>query len=193
VVMVSADHGEAFGEHGFYRHAFWLWDVLVRVPLLVGGPGIEPRRIDERRSHVDLAPTILDLMGIEKQPDAFVGHSLAPEIFGIETPKKRDVIVLDLPEDSHNPPIRAVISGDYKIIRYDGWRYELYDLAKDPGETKDLAKEMPDKLADMKAVFEKTWAEIPQLQPFGGVKLRGGKIANGPRTAAEVPAAAKTP
>ena len=47
VVIISADHGEAFGEHGFYKHAFEIWDVLTRVPLLVSGPGIKPRRIDE--------------------------------------------------------------------------------------------------------------------------------------------------
>jgi choline-sulfatase len=182
VVIVSADHGEAFGEHDFYRHAFWLWEAIVRVPLLVAGPGIEARRIDQRRSHIDLAPTILDLMGHEGPPEVFVGQTLAPEIFGEEPPQPRKAIVLDLPEDSHNPPIRAVIQGDTKLIVYGaGQRYELFQLDTDPEEKDDLSKKDPERLAQMKAFFEATWAEIPQVEPFGNVKLRSGRIAKGPR------------
>jgi choline-sulfatase len=81
VLIVSADHGEAFGEHGFYKHAFEIWEVLTRVPLLVYGPGIKPRRIDERRSHIDLAPTILDIMGLPPEP-TFMGKSVLPELQG---------------------------------------------------------------------------------------------------------------
>ena len=81
VLIISADHGEAFGEHGFYKHAFEIWDVLTRVPLMISGPGIKPRRIDERRSHLDLAPTILDLMGFPPEPE-FMGKSMLPELHG---------------------------------------------------------------------------------------------------------------
>ena len=178
-VIVTADHGEAFGEHGMYKHAFWLWEVLTRVPLMIYTPGAEPKRIEERRSHIDLAPTILELMGVEK-PDSFVGTSLVPEVYGAEPPKPREPIILDLPDDSHNPQVRAVIAGDYKIIVYGTWRYELFNLKKDPGEEHDLAKEEPEKLAEMKALFEKTWAAIPAVKPFGGIKLKGGSTANGP-------------
>ena len=47
-MIVSADHGEAFGEHGMYRHAFEVWEVLTRIPLLIKAPGAEPRRIEQR-------------------------------------------------------------------------------------------------------------------------------------------------
>jgi arylsulfatase A-like enzyme len=185
VVIVSADHGEAFGEHGLFKHAFWLWEVLTRVPLLISGPGVEAQRIDERRSHIDLAPTILDLLGIEEKPDSFVGKSLVPEIFGQKKPDKAELIVLDLPEDSHNPPVRAVISGDYKLIVYGVGRRELYDIAKDPGELVELSKKEPAKLAEMNAFFDETWKGIPAIEPFGGMKLRGGRTANGPSKAPE--------
>ena len=178
-IIVTADHGEAFGEHGAYKHAFWLWDVLTRVPLFIHTPGAAPKRIEQKRSHVDLAPTILDLEGIHDMPPSFVGKSLVPEIYGVEPPGDRDPIVLDLPEDSHNPDIRATIVGNLKLIVYDGIRNELYDLAADPDELHDLAKTEPEKLAQMKAADTLARSKIPVIESYGGMKLRSGKIAKG--------------
>lgn len=180
VIIVTADHGEAFGEHGLYKHAFWLWEVLTRVPLLVHAPGATPKKIDERRSHIDLAPTIVELVGLKTKPESFVGSSLVPEIFGLEEPKSHEPIVLDLPEDSHNPEVRAIVSGKFKLIVYGKARSELYDIESDPGEKKDLAKSNPEDLARMKAEFDKTWSAIPRVDSYGGMKLREGKTANGP-------------
>src|SRR5690606_21225703 len=59
VILVSSDHGEAFSEHGMIRHGFEVWEELVRVPLILHVPGAPPRRIAERRSLIDLVPTIL--------------------------------------------------------------------------------------------------------------------------------------
>jgi choline-sulfatase len=179
-VIVTSDHGEAFGEHGAYKHAFWLWEVLTRVPLFVHAPGVSPSRIDRKRSHVDLAPTILDLEGVHDVPPSFVGKSLVPEIYGTEKPGDRDPIVLDLPEDSHNPEVRAIIAGNLKLIVYDGVRYELYDLASDPDELHDLAKTEPEKLAEMKAADALARSKIPRVESYGGMKLRNGKVAKGP-------------
>jgi choline-sulfatase len=179
-VIVTADHGEAFGEHGLYKHAFWLWEILVRVPLVVHAPGAAPSRIDENRSQIDLAPTILDLAGVHEAPTSFVGHSLVPEIYGVEKPGNREPIVLDLPEDSHNPQVRSIVRGTLKLIVYGKARSELYDLKADPDELHDLAKTEPEKLAAMKAEFDKTWAGIPFVEPYGGGKLREGGTAKGP-------------
>ena len=76
-IVVSADHGEAFGEHGFYRHAHELWEELVHVPLFFYIPGVKPRRVNAYRSAVDLAPTILELTGV-KIKDSMRGVSLVP-------------------------------------------------------------------------------------------------------------------
>ncbi|HEX9619944.1 MAG TPA: sulfatase [Polyangiaceae bacterium] len=180
-VIVTADHGEAFGEHDMWKHAFELWEVLVRVPWLFKVPGAEPRRIDAPRTHIDMAPTIVDLMGIEPLP-GFMGKSLVPELFGAPAPQ-RDVIVLELAEDSHNPARRAIIQGDYKLIVHgykQGYRQELYDLGKDPGETRDIAKEEPEALTRMRALFEETFAKIPSIEPYGGMTLKSGRTARGP-------------
>jgi len=180
-IIVSADHGEAFGEHGMYKHAFALWEVLTHVPLFFKVPGAKPRRIALRRSQIDLAPTIVDLMGL-KPDEGFVGKSLKPELFGAE-PESHEPIVLDLPADGNNPPTRAVIKGDYKLI-YDeaARRYRLYNLKEDKAEVKDLVKmgREKDKLAEMRKLFDDTWAKIPYVEPYGLYKLVAGGRANGP-------------
>jgi choline-sulfatase len=178
IVIVTADHGEAFGEHGFYKHAFEIWDVLTRVPLLVFGPGIKPKRIDERRSHIDLAPTILELMGVPS-PTEFMGRSFAPELFG-QKPDNREPIISELTEDSHNPPRRAVIVGNYKLTVIKDRKFELYDLSLDPGEETDLAETQPDKLAEMKEIYRHIYEKMPIIEPYGGVDLKEGGVARGP-------------
>jgi choline-sulfatase len=178
-VIVSADHGEAFGEHSMYRHAFEVWEVLTRVPLLIKAPGAEPRRIEQRRSMIDLAPTVMDLMS---QPalDGLMGKSMAKEVYGA-APDNREPIVVELSEDSHNPHRRGIIKDDYKLIVLDaGWKYQLYNLEDDPGEKQDLAQKEPEKLEEMKKLFETTYASIPSVQAYGGMKLKSGKMANGP-------------
>ncbi len=179
-VVITADHGEAFGEHGMYKHAFRLWEVLTRVPLIVHAPGAPPHVIERNRSQIDLAPTVADLAGVHDAPPSFVGHSLAPEIFDGAKADDRDPVVLDLPEDANNPQTRAIVRGSMKLIVYGKARSELYDLAQDPGELHDLSKSEPEKLARMKAEFDKTWSQIPFVQAYGGMKLHDGATADGP-------------
>ncbi len=181
-VIVSADHGEAFGEHKMYRHAFALWEVLVRVPLMIKAPGVVPRAIDARRSDIDLAPTIVDLLGLPPYPE-FAGKTLVPELYGLEPPGDREPIALDLPPDSNNNMTRAIVKGNLKlIVDGRGDRYSLYDLSADPGENDNLALEPKHRaeLDDMKKRFEETWAKIPYLAPWGPGKMTGGEKANGP-------------
>jgi choline-sulfatase len=179
-VVISADHGEAFGEHQMYKHAFELWEVLTRVPLLVCGPGIKAQRITERRSHLDLVPTFYDLLG-QKAPSDLLGKSLLPELTGAEPAKNREPIYLELSEDSHNPPRRALIQGDYKLI-WSGPRdkFQLYNLAKDPGEEKELSKDEPEQLKTMVSAYRAFWDKLPMVEPYGNMKLKEGGTARGP-------------
>jgi arylsulfatase A-like enzyme len=137
-IIVTADHGEAFGEHHQFGHGFELWQNLIRVPLLIYVPGVAPKKIDAARSAIDVAPTIVDLFGVAI-PSDFEGHSLVPEILGTTTPQDRDIVV-DLPATSDNDKRRALIHGKYKVISSGSanpYRF-VYDLDADPDEAKPI-------------------------------------------------------
>jgi choline-sulfatase len=175
-IVISADHGEAFGEHPFcFRHGFELWDVLTHVPLMIRAPGVAPRRIATPRSAIDLAPTILDLFGVEKDP-RMEGTSLVPELRGKE-PEARDVI-LDLPRTSDSDRRRALIRGDYKLIALgDDDAFQLFDLKSDPAEARDARWAHPEAFEEMKAAYAAWGARIPSICPLptANIKLRGKK------------------
>jgi arylsulfatase A-like enzyme len=170
-IIVSSDHGEAFKEHKMWRHGFELYEMLVRVPLMIQAPGITPRRIDTPRSDIDLAPTIMELAGVPAEA-SFQGKSLVPELYG-KAPEARDVIV-DLPRTSDNDRRRALIHTPYKIIAWgDDYSWELFDIAADPGETHDIKKDKPDVYEDMKARYKEAVKKIQDRCPKHTEKLKG--------------------
>ncbi|AUX32819.1 MULTISPECIES: sulfatase [Sorangium] len=173
-IIITADHGEAFGEHKMYRHGFEVWDVLTHVPLMIQAPGgITPRRIDVPRSSIDLAPTILDMTGAPPEP-SFPGKSLVPELYGASA-EPRDVVV-DLPRTSDNDRRRALISGRHKLIAYgDDDAFELYDVVADPGETKDIKRDQGAVFEAMKAIYRERSAAIKDVCPKNTAKLKGKK------------------
>ena len=180
-VIISADHGEAFGEHGMYKHAFELWEVLSRVPLIIKAPGALPKRITEPRTHIDVAPTILDLMRVPALA-GFQGESLLAEVYGEQPAKPREAVVLELAEDSNNPARRAIVEGDYKLIIFDGGtRKALYNLKNDPAEESDLYAKEADRAKMLETKLKAYFEKLPVIQPFGGNKLRSGKLALGPK------------
>ncbi|HSN97959.1 MAG TPA: sulfatase-like hydrolase/transferase, partial [Candidatus Nanopelagicales bacterium] len=172
-IIVTADHGEAFGEHKMYRHGFEIWDVLTHVPLIIQAPGVTPRRIDEPRSTIDLAPTILELTGAP--PEASLkGKSLVPELYGAKA-EPRDVII-DLPRTSDNDRRRALIHEQYKLIAHgDDDAFELFDIIADPGEKKDLKREQKEVFEQMKARYKERSAAIEDVCPKMREKLKGKK------------------
>jgi choline-sulfatase len=163
IVVVTSDHGEAFGEHQMWRHGFELWDVLVHVPLVVRVPGIEPRRVAARRSLIDLVPTILDVMGAPPPSgtgDDFVsGTSLVGDWLHATEPPARDILV-DMPAGPYNEARRAFIHDGLKMVISRGQSKELYDLEADPGETKDLWRERGAQIEPHYALFRRGLHEI---------------------------------
>lgn len=139
-IIVTSDHGEAFGEHGLIRHGFEVWEELVHVPLLVHVPGIAEKRVAARRSLIDVAPTILSLLKLPVDPAAFAGKSLLTDVQlpAQGVPEARPVLV-DMPEGPHNKERRAYFTGDHKLIVSAGRVLGLYDLKADPGEKHDLS------------------------------------------------------
>jgi arylsulfatase A-like enzyme len=164
-IIVTADHGEAFGEHNRFLHGFELWENLIRVPLFFVLPGVPPKHVDEPRSAIDLAPTILALFGVPPTLDGgaagFEGTSLVPELYGaIEGP--RDVLV-DLPPTSDNDRRRALIHGSEKLIGFSDDKYfQAFDIAADPTESTPITKgPLFDDIVARYRAREKTLHELP--------------------------------
>lgn len=170
LIVVTADHGECF-EHGIYfQHSTCLYEGAVRIPLLLRYPPALPAgmRRGEVAESVDVAPTVLALLDLPR-PDSFEGVSL------VDGPRPRAIVVQhpEPPPDNVERRRRdfsgvrsvagvaarawgsgigqhAVIDGDWKAILGPDTA-ELYDLAADPGETRDLAAAHPERLAAARA------------------------------------------
>jgi len=144
IIVVTSDHGEAFGEHGVRGHGVDLWESLVRVPLIVYVPGVQPHRVHVKRSLVDLVPTLLDLLGLPQPPAGELsGHTTAPEILSPrDADREERDIYLDMPAGPRVSQHRALIHGatpGLKLMHEGGALYFVFDLSKDPGELQDLA------------------------------------------------------
>ena len=134
VVVLTADHGEAFGEHGTYGHAATVYEELVRIPLWIHHPAFAPRRIDDPVSLLDLAPTILDLFGAPI-PGPWLGTSLRPTLEGDRVRRNRPI-----PLDAGRRIWALVFPDRVKaILDLHRGTEEVYDLARDPGEQRNLA------------------------------------------------------
>ncbi len=151
VLVVTSDHGEGLGDHGIRNHAATLYNSEIRVPLLIAGPGIRPRRIERAVGLHDLAPTILDLAGfVPPGMPAMDGVSLAPVLRGSAPDQGGDAYAAMIEDRSVSTASRALVSGNYKIIQKDGAPYELYDLRADPHERRNLFPRQPELAAAMK-------------------------------------------
>jgi len=154
-----------------------VWETLVRVPLVVHVPGAPAQRIVERRSLIDLAPTILDVAQVPLPPrpapegsdDFLSGVSLLPEVLGKAKPEPRDVLV-DMPAGPYNDGRKALIHGDHKLIVANEARFDLYDLAADPTESRNVAKTDPDALEAMKDRYAALKARMRLIEVTGKKK-----------------------
>ncbi len=149
-IIISADHGEMFGEHHHFRHGFYLWEELIRVPWIFAIPGLQPRVIDVPRSHLDLAPTIMDLLGVPPADD-LRGHSLRAELEGAVA-QERPVWV-DLPQTSDNDRWRARIDGYIKTVSHgdNDASFNVYNLLEDPEELHPLSRDNPTRIQAVEA------------------------------------------
>src|ERR1051325_6631127 len=122
-IVVTSDHGEAFGEHGMWRHGYELWEALVHVPLIIHVPGVPAHHVEARRGAVDLAPTVLSLYGLPLPTGErrLSGQSLLDDVTRPEgyVPDPRPVFI-DMSQGPFNEERRAVIVDDIKLIMSNG-------------------------------------------------------------------------
>ena len=171
LIVVLADHGDEFYDHGHLGHAKNLYDSTLRVPLIVHFPGGRHggRHVAIPVSLVDVAPTILAAAGVDPPAD-WPGRDLA-RAFG-DGGLPRVPVFADLRYTSIR---RAVIDGDWKAIftfrrrrPEPAWR-ELYDLASDPLELHDRTAADPDRVDSM-------WRRLESRQRLDGqIRLRFGR------------------
>jgi arylsulfatase A-like enzyme len=152
IVIFAADHGDMTGGHGMaWKSTTAFYEEIVRIPMIVSWPGhIHPGKTDAAASLVDLAPTLLDLVG-ESAPASMQGASLAPVLLGKSSAAR---FVYGFSERVHANSRRtrsgAAGAAAERMIRGDGWKYVvyadgeefLYNHANDPGETRNLAGEL---------------------------------------------------
>jgi arylsulfatase A-like enzyme len=140
IVVVTADHGEEFFDHGDWWHGSSMHDELLHVPLIVHVPGMGSGRIGDTVGLVDVWPTLADLVGAEPPPSAR-GRSLVPRMRG-EALAPRPVVSAS--GFRRHLVQQSVLLEPYKLIRGEDGRFlGLYDLAADPGERTDLGPDHP--------------------------------------------------
>jgi choline-sulfatase len=151
LVVVAGDHGESLGDHGEETHSMFVYEPVLRVPLIVWRPGLIPagRVIDEPVRLTDVAPTLLELGGAGgprppgQKADETVGRSLVPLMEGRQAgPAPPTYAETLLPQFYMNwAPLRSIHEDRWKLI--EAPRPELYDLSTDPGEVKNQYAEHP--------------------------------------------------
>jgi arylsulfatase A-like enzyme len=148
LIIITADHGEEFYEHRGWGHGQSLFDELIRVPLIVTCPEhVEPGSvIDATARHVDVVPTVLEAVGVERSLDApaHEGRSLWPTITAGVDPGAELPVLAEVHRAGHHA--RALKVGDWKVIQTtfgDRQAVMLFDLSVDPSERDDLSDERP--------------------------------------------------
>lgn len=167
-VAITADHGEVFGHHNCYVHAWHMWEPALRVPFVLASPGLKEKGVYDDRpyTHVDIAPTLLRAAGLEVPKDELKGISILDQLadpnegrnrirfsqynaHGIRRQAIRDerykLVHHHLVNDkdlerlhSLHPRIPSPDPKELPTLARDKERYELYDLIEDADERTDL-------------------------------------------------------
>ncbi|MET0555235.1 MAG: sulfatase-like hydrolase/transferase [Vicinamibacteria bacterium] len=185
LTVVTSDHGESLGEHGERAHGLFLYDTTMTVPLVVHFPGrVPPGASGAAVRLVDVAPTVLALAGLPALPDAD-GVSFVPLLEGRRQAAEPALLETQHPWTTYGwAPLAAVRHAGLKYVRAP--REELYDLAADPGEERDLARTHASRAAPLRALLERferapAAAALPSQDPSVLENLRAlGYVGGGP-------------
>ena len=152
LVVVTSDHGESLGEHGYYfDHGEDLFDPSMRIPLIVAGPGIgADRRTGVLATTLDLVPTVLDAVKVSYPPD-LAGESLLPATRGEQRPDRRRL------QGQNDRNLLGAWDRRFKVVATpagESARYALYDREADPGETRDASGAWPERAREERREIE---------------------------------------
>jgi arylsulfatase A-like enzyme/Flp pilus assembly protein TadD len=156
LIVLSGDHGESLGEHGEKTHGFFIYNATLQVPLIFRVPQGKPtKQISAQVSLTDIMPTVLQILKVDT-PSQVQGRSLLPLMDGKKSNAPSSLYAETfLPRLHFNwSELRGVETGNYHFI--DAPKPELYDLSKDPGETRNL-------LPQKKAVGEEMQVKLAKL------------------------------
>lgn len=160
LVVLVADHGEALGEHHRWGHGTHAWQNQLAVPLIVRWPGHLPAgaRVAATVRLIDVLPTLAGLLAFSSE--GVQGLDLRPWIAG----RRSDPLAALSEAVKKQPGLKTMIRGPWKLFaRANPQRYELYNLADDPLEQRDLAPQMPAKVAELRKLLEQQVAENERL------------------------------
>lgn len=153
VLVVTSDHGEAFGEHGYLWHERGVYDELLHVPLLVRLPGgTGAGEIDGLTQTIDLLPTVFDVFGVPYPAGETQGTSLLPLMAGTEESAHDHIIA----RSDGDPPSYLVRGEAWALMLWGNgeWR-ALYDLRSDPGQRHNVIHGHPEVAEEMLAEFRR--------------------------------------
>lgn len=140
LVILTGDHGESLGEHGELTHSYFAYNSTLWAPLIVAGPGLDSRRVAEYVCHIDIFPTICDILEMEK-PSFLQGVSLLPLMRGKKIEKR--AIYFESLDPYYNrgwAPLRGFIEEGKKFI--DSPLPEFYDLENDFNEENNIIQKI---------------------------------------------------
>ncbi len=138
-IVFTSDHGDYMGDFGLILKAPFLLEGLVKVPMIVAGPGVSPgTRSSALTSHVDLMPTLLAAAGTDS-PRGVEGSSFLSVLTGQSAEFRQRVLIECLHQFQFDRNVKGIVTDDAKLICWGGQTYgELYDLANDPRESRNL-------------------------------------------------------
>jgi arylsulfatase A-like enzyme len=161
-VLIISDHGEGFGEHGRILHNTTTYEEMIRIPLILDPPGDDSvaGQVDAPVDLIDVAPTLCALAGVKPNP-MFQGLDLIAVAGDSALGWERYLLSVSI-----RPDTIAIRHGSHKLIRdlEGGGADELFDLAADPGEGRDLASERPELAESLGRELD---AELARLKSLG--------------------------
>lgn len=164
LIALVGDHGELLGEHGEAAHSFFIYQNVLRVPMMFKRPGAKPpKSVKDPSSLIDVAPTLLSMADIDV-PQAMQGIDLSDYIRPDFTMPNRPIFSESMTPTAYNcSSLLGLVTGRWHYIQ--STRPELYDRTKDPAELENLIDKHPDQARKMKEELKQLLAQSEPLNP----------------------------